>query len=76
MPTWGQLLLELQRLERSPLPPETSPWDALRRKYLAELAAVTNRAAIIYATPWLESKASDIPGQAMSVNLGDVQGLI
>jgi hypothetical protein len=76
MPTWGQQLVELAQLERGQLPPNTSPVDVLRRKYLARLNATTHRAAIVYATPWLENKANDIAGQAMSVNLGDLQGFM
>jgi hypothetical protein len=49
---------------------------SLRRKYLSRLARFTNRAVIVYATPYLEAKATEISGQAMSVNLGDVQGFM
>ena len=79
MPTWGQLLVELEQIGTQISASgnaNVSPFDVLRRKYLAQLHAHTGRAVIIYATPWLESKANDTPGQAMSVNLGDIQGFM
>jgi hypothetical protein len=85
VPTWGQLLLELESLGRAlqlqlaaaggQLPPGTpSPHDQLRRKYLAELNALTGRAVIVYETAFLEARQME--PNALQVNLGDVQGFM
>ncbi len=80
MPTWGELLTELNALAAaggsgSPtLAPPPSPFDLLRRKYLAALAKQTGRAAIVYATAYLEARPID--PVALSVHLGDVQGFM
>jgi hypothetical protein len=57
-------------------PPSVSPFDVLRRKYLEKLHQKTGRAVILYATAYLEPKANNVEGQALSVNLGDVQGFM
>lgn len=79
MPTWGDLLQELTRLkedaERNPPSAGPSPNDVLRRKYLGELSEHTGRAAIVYATCWLENKPG-IGAGALSLTLGDKQGFM
>jgi|GEM_PF-114932 len=78
MPTWGQMLQELSQLQKQTMPSAAgpvSPMDALRRKYLKRLSDHTGRAAIVYATAWLENKPN-VGGQAMTVNLGDVHGFM
>ena len=77
MSTWGEQLRELARLkaEGEPKPGDPSPHDRLRRKYLAELANHTGRAAIVYATCYLENR--EVPnGLALTVNPGDKQGFM
>lgn len=78
MPTWGQLLQELQRLQRTqgaqPLGAPT-PFDILRRKYLKELSTLTGRATIVYATAWMEPKTGVDPN-ALAITLSDVQGFM
>jgi hypothetical protein len=88
LPTWGELLLELGQLVQQfqvrvqqlqfagqQLPPNTpSPHDTLRRKYLAQLNAVTGRPVIIYETAFLESRQID-PTDIM-VHLGDIPGFM
>jgi hypothetical protein len=82
--TWGELLKELAELQGSPLTPHTvvppkpgtpTPHDILRRKYLKQLAALTGRPVIVYATAWLEGKA-DVTSADLSVGLGDLQGFM
>lgn len=82
MPTWGQLLHELVELgeqakESGPQlgPGAASPHDLLRRKYLKQVSAHTGRATIVYATSFLENRP-EVPGGALSINLGDVQGFM
>ncbi len=76
MPTWGQILIELNSLPKdpSPAPGDPSPHDQIRRKYLSQLAAHTGRATIVYATSWLESPPG--PAEVTQVVLGDVQALM
>ena len=79
MPTWGEQLRELSQLKESAaqLPKHNgpSPVDALRRKYLMELHSHTGRAAIVYATCWLENKPVPDHGP-LSLSLGDKQGFM
>ncbi len=87
MPTWGQELYELQRLLRAqeaelrrpgarpPDPADPSPFDKVRRKYLAELADHTKRPVIVYASGWLEGRpVADV--SAVSVSSRDVMGFM
>lgn len=49
--SWGEILEELQQsAQQSGGQPD---FDAVRRKYLTGLYAITNRATIVYATDWL-----------------------
>lgn len=85
MPTWGQLLQEVNALlldyqvkaQRDGPPPlgTPSPFDVLRRKYLKALADKTGRAVIVYATAWLENK-SNLDAQVLSIGLGDMPGFM
>lgn len=79
MPTWGEQIRELRDLKQAagqaPSPGDPSPHDLLRRKYLKALSEYTNRATIFYGTCWLENKP--VPnGDALSLNLGDMQGFM
>jgi hypothetical protein len=80
MPTWGQILKEINDLthQLEQLPPEkrpaAAPVDLVRRKYLAQLSANTGRAAIVYSTACLEPKPA--PAENLMVALSDVQGFM
>jgi hypothetical protein len=55
MPTWGEILAELN----ATLAPQGTPdLDAVRRKYLKALADLTGRSTILYATDWLGGAAN------------------
>ena len=71
MPTWGELLQELAHLKGE----GPSPHDVLRRKYLHKLSEHTGRAAIVYATCWLEGRPG-VNGDHLSLTLGDKQGFM
>lgn len=71
MPTWGELIPELQAAGKNHGP---SAFDVVRRKYLRELSAHTGRNTILYATKWTQPGAAD-PG-LISITLEDVQGLM
>ncbi|MCL4557982.1 MAG: serine protease [Deltaproteobacteria bacterium] len=70
MPTWGELLKELQEVqEKTNLP----PFDIVRRKYLNLLKNKTGRDVILYATKWTVPGAS--PNDIAIVE-EDVQGFM
>lgn len=68
MPTWGEILAELQA---NPLPNDAPDFDRVRRKYLAQLFALTQRPTIVYYTDWLGKG-----GPAASITLEDMQGMM
>ncbi len=70
MPTWGKILQELgtSAASRGGQP----DWDAVRRKYITALHALTGRDTIIYYTDWMGSGGK--PG--VSIVLGDMQGMM
>lgn len=71
MPTWGEILLELQVAGQSSQAP---PFDAVRRKYLVSLHAHTKRNTILYATKWTQPGVSS--PELVSITEEDVQGLM
>lgn len=75
MPTWGELLVELKALNASgQVPPNTSAFDIVRRKYLAALRARTGRSAILYATKWTQLPVQE--PELVSITPEDVQGFM
>jgi hypothetical protein len=78
LPTWGQLLKELGDLQAAAVaagtPPDVSPHDALRRKYLTRLSERTGRTTILYYSGWLESP--DAPPEVVSVGVSDMTGFM
>jgi hypothetical protein len=82
LPTWGAILKELNALVaaeqltgRPPDPNAPSPHDKVRRKYLAELSAYTQRPVIVYASGWLEGRPISDPSN-VSVSTRDVMGFM
>jgi len=72
MPTWGELLIELNQLISNRQP---NPHDFLRRKYLTELYQKTGRNVILYASAWTQTGSVVDPG-LLSINEEDLQGLM
>lgn len=70
MPTWGEILAELQD-PANRLPNGAPNFDVVRRKYLGELFALTNRPTIVYYTDWFGKG-----GPASSITLDDMQGMM
>ncbi|MDE0331149.1 MAG: hypothetical protein OXL41_04710 [Nitrospinae bacterium] len=68
MPTWGQILRELQ--PRNNQPPE---FDRVRRKYLHDLKVHTKRDVILYASGWLQKQA---PDALVTIGDEDIHGLM
>src|SRR5437868_4027241 len=70
MPTWGELLNELQASKG-----QKQPFDAIRRKYLIQLSQHTGRAAILYSTKFASPGVTVSPDM-LSINDEDLQGLM
>lgn len=75
MPTWGEILKELQQLQASKqqLPPGVSPFDIVRRRYLQALARRTGRNVILYASKWTQG---GVEPEIISITPEDVQGFM
>ncbi len=70
MPTWSEVLQEAG----STLTPAGAPdFDAVRRKYLRELHALTGRNVVVYASDWM---APGNAGAITAILLQDMQGLM
>jgi hypothetical protein len=69
MPSWGEILKELQSTPTQPGGPPD--FDAVRRKYLAKLHEITGRPVILYTTDWVGGG----PPEA-SIILEDMQGMM
>lgn len=65
MPNWSELIKEIDQLG--------SPFDVLRRKYIAELSEYTRRNVICYYSGWLQKPEL---GAAVAVNDTDKNGLM
>ncbi len=71
MPTWGELLKEVNDLREEG---EQSPFDKVRRKYLAQLHDYTGRNVILYASAWTLTK--NVPPEMVSITEEDIQGFM
>jgi Serine dehydrogenase proteinase len=80
VPTWGELLKELNQLQVQlasgppPAPGTPSPHDVLRRRYLRRLHEATGRAIITYYSGWLEHP--EAPPRMLSVGPSDIAGFM
>jgi hypothetical protein len=73
MPTWGDILKELEAT-KSGRPDGRPDFDAVRRKYLRALSSYTHRPVILYSTAFLETRP--VPPLDLQVHLIDVQGFM
>lgn len=69
MPTWGEILFELQ--QSAQLNNGNPDFDGVRRKYLGQLHQLTGRNVILYYTDWLAGG-----GPMSSITLEDMQGMM
>jgi hypothetical protein len=78
MPTWSDILTELQQLHQAPppglLPPGWSPFDYVRRKYITQLHQLTGRNVIVYASKWTQGPVAD--PESISITPEDIQGFM
>jgi len=56
--------------------PPLVTYEALRKKYLAELANETKRSAILYATRWTQPVPQGCPPELLSITHEDVQAMM
>ena len=70
MPTWSEILTELQ-VESAQV--NTSPFDSVRRKYLLKLSEKTQRNVILYASAFTQKGGAP---ELLSVTEEDVQGMM
>jgi len=75
MPTWGNILHEVQA-ESNLLPNGTPDYDAIRRKYIHELHDLTGRDTFLYASAYLGPQSAQIHSEEVSITLSDVQGFM
>jgi len=69
MPTWGEILQELQ--QDAALHPGALDFDGIRRKYLRQLHDETGRDTIIYYTDWMNGGSP-----ATAISMVDIQGMM
>jgi hypothetical protein len=74
MPTWGQILKELQDFSKANH--GMIPFDPVRRKYLDLLYKQTGRQTILYATKWTQGDAGGADTSTISISDEDIQGLM
>lgn len=74
MPTWGELLIELTKLQTQ-TPPHPAPFDFLRRKYLTQLYKKTGRNVILYASAWTQA-GKKVDPNLLSINEEDLQAIM
>ena len=68
MPTWGQIL---QELNRTPNAQGSGPdFDGVRRNYLRALHRLTRRAVILHYSAFTETRP--IPPADLQIALGDI----
>src|SRR5688500_1007141 len=72
MPTWGDILRELEPGLKAGDP---AAFDKVRRKYLKSLYEKTGRNVILYATKWTQPTEQVSPGD-VSITEADIHGLM
>jgi hypothetical protein len=73
MPTWGEILQELQTAGQQN--PAVAPFDSVRRKYLTQLNQHSGRNTILYATRWTQPIPNSDPS-AVSITDEDIHGFM
>ena len=71
MPTWSEILKELQENQAQGQPPSV---DFVRRKYLKQLHEFTKRDTILYASCW--TSKPELPPSCLNIADEDLQGLM
>ena len=72
MPTWGEIVNELNRLKDAD---GQDHFDEVRKKYLSQLRKHTGRGVLLYATNWTQAHTVDDP-EMLLLSDADLQGLM
>ncbi len=72
MPTWSGILNELKKSQVKVQPPQ---FDAIRRKYLAQVSKHTGREVILYASKWTQHDPN-VSLDVVSIVDEDLQGIM
>lgn len=73
--SWGDILKEIgAESAAGPLPPGTSVFDVVRRKYLRQLQNATGRNTVLYASKWTQGGVAD--PESISIVPEDLQGFM
>ena len=77
MPSWGEILAELNALQKDLKERKGNPktaFDTVRRKYLASLQKLTGRNVVLYATNW--TSPGGPPPELVSITDEDIHALM
>jgi len=76
MPSWGEINQEVAAAAPT-ITAGISPFDYVRRKYLATIHANTQRAVVIYASRWtIPSQGTAASPGMLSISNGDIHGFM
>ncbi|MBT8508271.1 serine protease [Methanomicrobiaceae archaeon CYW5] len=75
MPSWSEILGQLNSQKEEQDGKVIIPYDGVRRSYLKELSDYTGRNTILYATKWTQPSPNADPAN-ISINEEDIQGLM
>ena len=73
MPTWSEILTELNETTQQP-DASLVDFDGVRRKYLKKISDLTKRNTILYASCW--TSKPEVPPSFVSISDEDLQGLM
>src|SRR5262245_58792619 len=77
MPSWGEIGREIAQVDPGQVSPSASPFDIVRRRYLAQMHGLTGRATIAYATKWtMPNAAASVPLDMLSITANDIHGFM
>jgi hypothetical protein len=77
MPSWGEIGREIASVDPAQVSAAASPFDLVRRKYLAQMYGLTGRATIVYATKWtMPNAGAGIPPDMLSITANDIHGFM
>jgi len=77
MPSWGEIGREIALVDPGQISPSASPFDIVRRRYLAQMHGLTGRATIVYATKWtMPNAGAGVPLDMLSITANDIHGFM
>lgn len=78
MPSWGAIAAEIsaEKTQQDARAAGSTPYDFVRRKYLATATAHSGRATICYATRWTMPVVAGVPNGGVTIVPGDIQAFM